>query len=114
MRGCIILMALSFGGIMSQTALHNGFTPYIVVGASYTEPENSPPPDPKSETCESCNGTGKIGDGRTVFTCAICDGTGKITKQKAEDLKGIIEFRTKERDKLFQPRGEEAGDRPES
>ena len=34
--------------------------------------------------------------------------------QKAEDLKGIIEFRPKERDKLFQPRGEEAGDRPES
>lgn len=34
-------------------------------------------PAPKSDTCDNCDGTGKIGDGRIVITCPVCKGTGK-------------------------------------
>lgn len=32
---------------------------------------------PKSDKCANCNGTGKLGDGRVVYTCPACKGTGK-------------------------------------
>lgn len=35
------------------------------------------PPAPKTDTCENCDGTGKLGDGRITTTCPICKGTGK-------------------------------------
>lgn len=35
------------------------------------------PPAPKSDKCENCDGTGKLGDGRITTTCPICKGTGK-------------------------------------
>jgi DnaJ-class molecular chaperone len=34
-------------------------------------------PAPKSDNCDNCDGTGKIGDGRIVMTCPVCKGTGK-------------------------------------
>jgi hypothetical protein len=34
-------------------------------------------PAPASDKCDNCDGTGKIGDGRIVFTCPVCKGTGK-------------------------------------
>lgn len=34
-------------------------------------------PDDKSDKCENCNGTGKVGDGRVFVPCIPCDGTGK-------------------------------------
>ena len=34
-------------------------------------------PAPKSDKCENCDGTGKIGDGRIVMPCPVCKGTGK-------------------------------------
>lgn len=39
------------------------------------------PPAPKSDRCENCDGTGKLGDGRITTTCPICKGTGKRAKQ---------------------------------
>lgn len=35
------------------------------------------PPAPKSDKCENCDGTGKLGDGRITTVCPICKGTGK-------------------------------------
>jgi DnaJ-class molecular chaperone len=35
------------------------------------------PPAPKSDKCENCDGTGKLGDGRITTTCPVCKGTGK-------------------------------------
>ena len=32
---------------------------------------------PDGDICESCNGTGKVGDGRTMLKCEECNGTGK-------------------------------------
>ena len=43
-------------------------------------------PSPASDTCENCDGTGKIGDGRIVMTCPVCRGTGK--KDKSVCVKG--------------------------
>ncbi len=42
----------------------------------------SPSPAPASDTCENCDGKGKIrsGDGISVFTCPSCRGTGKTPK----------------------------------
>lgn len=100
----LILAGFVAAGTMYSSYSWNSFTPYVVVGAAYSE-ESSPPepvPDPKSEDCDSCNGTGKVGDGRVMFDCAVCDGTGKITKEKSQNLKGIIEYRTKERDRVFE------------
>ena len=37
-------------------------------------------PAPASDTCDNCDGTGKIGDGRIVMTCPVCRGTGKKAK----------------------------------
>jgi hypothetical protein len=34
-------------------------------------------PAPKGDTCDNCDGTGKIGDGRIVMNCPVCKGTGK-------------------------------------
>ena len=34
-------------------------------------------PDDDSETCATCKGTGKVGDGRVSVTCLDCGGDGK-------------------------------------
>jgi len=40
----------------------------------------TPTPEPASDKCENCNGTGKVGDGRVFVKCPECDGTGKRKK----------------------------------
>lgn len=37
--------------------------------------ENHPPPNTK---CDTCDGTGKVGDGRVFTKCLDCDGDGVI------------------------------------
>lgn len=45
-------------------------------------PAPAPGPAP-SGTCETCSGTGKVGDGRVFQICKDCNGTGKITAAPA-------------------------------
>lgn len=57
-------------------------------------------PKPVGDKCETCNGTGKVGDGKVFSTCRDCNGTGKRTvseqpkeqvfKQATEEKKEII------------------------
>lgn len=46
-------------------------------------PAPAPAPAPPSDKCTNCNGTGKLGDGRTVIICPVCDGSGKVTQADA-------------------------------
>jgi hypothetical protein len=54
---------------------------FVAVSGNYAIAERelvpTPAPDPDSDACESCNGTGKS-DG--TVTCPTCNGTGKRTK----------------------------------
>jgi hypothetical protein len=50
-------------------------------------PAPAPTPEPVSDTCENCNGRGKVGDGTVMVVCPECDGTGK--KRKAADIAEI-------------------------
>lgn len=61
----------------------NPWTPVVVAGfsAASLAGQDGPAPTPKGDECENCNGTGKVGDGRTMLTCTVCDGTGKIKKE---------------------------------
>ena len=38
----------------------------------------APDATPKSDKCENCRGTGKLGDGKIIVTCPVCNGTGKL------------------------------------
>lgn len=50
----------------------------VTLGRSIA-PAPSPAPTPKpGGQCKSCNGTGKVGDGRVSQTCRDCNGTGRI------------------------------------
>ena len=61
----------------------NPWTPVVVAGfsAASLAGQDGPAPTPKGDECENCNGTGKVGDGRTMLTCTVCDGTGKVKKE---------------------------------
>tara|TARA_R100000234_G_scaffold117501_1_gene96072 strand:- start:249 stop:605 length:357 start_codon:yes stop_codon:yes gene_type:complete len=102
MRYSIILLPIIAAATIDRE-LVNGFTPYVVTGACYTEVQDEPSPNPDSEVCENCNGTGKIGDGQVTFQCTVCDGTGKITKQELENLHGIINYKNRVKQKRSGP-----------
>jgi hypothetical protein len=35
------------------------------------------PDTPSGDTCENCDGTGRLGDGTVSVECPVCEGTGK-------------------------------------
>jgi hypothetical protein len=52
----------------------------------------TPAPAP-SKVCGSCNGRGKVGDGRVAVTCAACDGTG-VAKEEKPCTTGTCQMRS--------------------
>jgi len=50
---------------------------YTVAGASIDESEIKPPPKPDGELCETCDGSGKVGDGKVFTVCMDCNGLGR-------------------------------------
>jgi len=50
---------------------------YTVAGASIDGSEIKPPPKPDGELCETCDGSGKVGDGKVFTTCMDCNGLGR-------------------------------------
>lgn len=77
----VICLALFVGcGDPEQIDTHevDGWAASIIgnsVDAQVT-PDDTPTPGGK---CPTCNGTGKVGDGRVFSTCLDCDGKGVIT-----------------------------------
>lgn len=70
-------------GCIPQPSSTRDLEPFIAVAGNYAIAESelqepSPVPEPESDKCETCRGTGKA-DGRV--TCPSCNGTGKKKKQ---------------------------------
>lgn len=61
----------------------------VVVSAENGVSEIDTPdtPKPVSDKCETCNGTGKVGDGRVFSICRDCNGSGKrvVSEQPKEE-----------------------------
>lgn len=53
--------------------------PFVAVAAKYSLMEETQP-QPDSDVCRNCRGTGKVGDGKVSVTCPACDGTGKAKR----------------------------------
>lgn len=52
------------------------------------DPAPPPAPAPAGDKCESCNGTGKVGDNaRIVVDCPACGGTGRKPKSVCVNCK---------------------------
>lgn len=66
-------------GCVPSPSSTDDLQPFVAVGGNYAiaECELTPAPEPNSDVCEACNGTGKS-DG--TVTCPTCNGTGKKTK----------------------------------
>lgn len=70
--GCVATLPFDDAGISAELATE---TAYVTVSNRI-----GPAPEPVGDTCENCNGTGKVGDGRVFVKCPECDGTGKRKK----------------------------------
>lgn len=59
----------------------------IIAASSFKSdaPDNQPTPD-INDSCPTCNGTGKVGDGRIFAKCLDCDGTGKVKDVNLETI----------------------------
>lgn len=66
-------------GCIPMPADTSNLQPIVAVYGNYSLSgyEPAPAPQPDSDVCEACNGTGKS-DGRVI--CPTCNGTGKRTK----------------------------------
>lgn len=73
-----MLVALQLGSIPDLKPLAASII--AVELAKRPNPAPSPAP-PKTEICDNCNGTGKLGDGTVFVKCPECDGTGKKKTQ---------------------------------
>lgn len=75
---CAVVIPL---GCIPVPVSTNDLEPFVAVTGNYSIAESElqePSPEPESDKCETCRGTGKA-DGRV--TCPVCNGTGKKKKQ---------------------------------
>jgi RecJ-like exonuclease len=54
--------------------------PFVAVSAKYSLMDESKPLTPEDDTCKTCRGTGRLGDGKVSVECSACGGTGKTPK----------------------------------
>lgn len=76
----LMVMVLLGGQALGQE-LAKGWA-WSGIAAATLENQSTPAPAPgpaPSGKCETCSGTGKVGDGRVFQICKDCNGTGKIT-----------------------------------
>jgi hypothetical protein len=82
----IVMLAVVVGSVgCGLKPGQQNLQPFIAVAGNYgvwsaaVGPTPAPAP---SKVCSSCNGRGKVGDGRVAITCAACDGTGVAKESK--------------------------------
>ena len=84
--GCVmVLVMVILGGEVLGQDLAKGWA-WSGIATATLENQAGPAPAPgpaPSGTCETCSGTGKVGDGRVFQICKDCNGTGKITAAPA-------------------------------
>lgn len=77
---CIVLGDLALGQELAKGWAWSGIAAATLENQSGPAPAPGPAP---SGICETCSGTGKVGDGRVFQICKDCNGTGKITAAPA-------------------------------
>lgn len=82
---CIILGDLALGQELAKGWAWSGIAAATLENQSGPAPAPGPAP---SGTCETCSGTGKVGDGRVFQICRDCNGTGKVVAQAAQQCDG--------------------------
>ena len=75
MRHAFILLVFAVG--CSHPATVASIQPFIAVAGHYSMLASEK--TPVSGVCPTCNGVGKLGDGKVFVTCATCNGTGRLT-----------------------------------
>jgi DnaJ-class molecular chaperone len=74
----IVVFSLTLVGCVASLPRDDGITADLACEAAreIVRVRQTIRPTPKN-VCQSCDGTGKVGDGRIVMTCPVCKGTGK-------------------------------------
>jgi len=93
MCGLGLLTSLALAGGCSGLAVPESNSEYwkyraaaeIALVASSPDTMPDVPPDGSLGKCSNCQGTGKVGDGRTFRTCVPCGGDGRIDKDDIAD-----------------------------
>lgn len=75
---CVVIAALFASTASAQTPASARATWALLV--EHAESDQLIKPEPISDICETCNGTGRLGDGTIERTCPDCNGTGKRTR----------------------------------
>lgn len=87
MNRWLLCLGLVFVGCVASIPADDGLTADIACEAArlvvQLRQEAPPSPAPVLDTCDNCNGTGKLGDGRIVTICPVCKGTGKKAQAAA-------------------------------
>lgn len=92
----ILAVVLMFPGLaVAQDELAKGWA-WSGIAASTLERQGEPTPAPVPEpgdVCQTCQGSGKVGDGKVFQICKDCNGTGKVTAPagKPVQFKSICE-----------------------
>jgi hypothetical protein len=83
MRTIVFFAIVMFGGCTLPPPTTSAIEPFVAVAGHYSilvADADKVAPKPVSDVCETCRGTGVLGDGVQRLTCSDCGGTGKRRK----------------------------------
>ena len=80
----VVMICLMMPGVLKANDKAMGWS-WAGIAAATLENQTGPAPAPApqpGDVCQTCSGTGKVGDGRVFQACKDCDGTGKVAGVK--------------------------------
>lgn len=81
----VVIMCLMLPGVLIADDKAIGWA-WAGIAAATLENQTGPAPAPAprpGDVCQTCSGTGKVGDGRVFQVCKDCNGTGKVVGKVA-------------------------------